>query len=91
MEITALRTTRALPMPAEMPRMMMICSTPRPNVDRIVSSSNSPGNDSQASTNRWMMMSSLPPTKPLTPPTSSDTTRLTEVAAMPTQSESRAP
>ena len=91
MPITALRITRKLPMPEVTPSTTMICRMPWPTMVMIVSNSNRPGNDIQASTKRCTRMSSLPPTKPATPPTSSATSVLSRVAAKPTPSEVRAP
>ena len=89
--ITAPRTTRELPMPETNPSTMITCGTPVPTIDITVISSSSPGNASQASTNRCISRSSRPPTNPDSPPTAVATSTATAVAANPTSSDSRAP
>ena len=78
-------------MPDDTPRITMICSSPWPAIDMMVSNSSRPGNDIQASTNRCTRRSSLPPMNPAVPPISTATTTCRVVAARPTNSEMRAP
>ena len=73
MAMTALRTTRELVTPEDMPRTRMICSRPRPASDMIVSSNSSPGIDIHASTKRCTTRSNLPPRNPAVPPISAAT------------------
>ena len=74
-------------MPPVTPSTTMICGTPRPTSDMMVSNSSSPGNAIQASTNLCAAKSNLPPKNPDGPPISTATTTLTAVAARPTVSD----
>ena len=59
--IPAPRTTRDPAMPPLTPSTMITCGTPRPTIDMMVSNSSRPGKAIQASTNRCIIKSSLPP------------------------------
>ena len=69
----------------------MVCTSPCPTMDMMVNRISSPGIDTQASTNRWVVRSTLPPTNPEAPPITMATTTLRAVAARPTVIETRAP
>ena len=78
-------------MPYCSPRMNMICHIPGPNMDTNTIITTKPGKIIQASTNRCMIMSYLPPINPVVVPIIVEMTIEKAVAEKPTMTESLAP